>query len=252
MSEDKEVLNPISIPGSSFQLEEAAGEVPKLPAQDGPAPIEAPLPKAIREPEPPARPTVVLSHVPRWLYVWVPIVTSLASLGIALWSLVLSTSEPQLQLVMPQWVRIGQGGTQLTRVIIQPSFISTGSDRVDLIQGMKLRVEAIDGGDTRELTWLEVGEWDRSVQNAQPQYRYVSDPSPLLVTPSNPQLPIALFTTDPGWKFKAGTYRLTITAQRTVNAVPLVASTQVTLPPEMIKWFEDNNGQFYWGFPTAR
>ena len=217
-------------------------------ATEGRAVPEPPLPPPVTQPSVPARPRLNfrLGTVPGWLYVWIPIVTSLASLGIAIWSVVLTTSEPEVRLIMPEWVRIAQGGTNSTQVLLQPTFVSLGSNRVDVIMSMKLQVTALDGGETREFDWHDRAQLGPNVPQANgPQFQYMSDPSPLLISPENPQVPICRFITDSNWKFKPGAYRLTVVAQRAVGQLPLEMSVQVTFTPEMIKYYEENKGLNY-------
>jgi hypothetical protein len=200
------------------------------------------------------RPVVQLGHIPRWLYIWVPIVTSVASLIIALFSMAVATSDPEVMMITPQWVRLSQGypdGSVLFSA--QPSFVSTGkNDRVEVILDMRLRVTRLGDGETRELHWLEQGRWEPGTDGAGLGYKYVADAGPLLVSPNNPQLPVAVFTSDPPWKFTAGTYRITIVAQRAVTRSPLEGTFTVTLTEDQVKFLSDNLGRYSMPLATSK
>ena len=77
------------------------------------------------------RPAVQLTQVPRWLYVWVPIVTSLSIACDSLWSVVIATSEPEGVLVLPGAVASRRGSGANTLVYVQPSFLGTTKNRPD-------------------------------------------------------------------------------------------------------------------------
>lgn len=57
------------------------------------------------------------SHLVEKLSVWVSIVTAVLSLVISIYTLVITTYEPELLLIMPNQVRIGQGGGQWSSVV---------------------------------------------------------------------------------------------------------------------------------------
>jgi hypothetical protein len=161
--------------------------------------------------------------------VWVPIVTSLASLAIALWSVIIATSEPEVLMLMPQSVRLIQGNGAATQVYVQPSFLSTAkNDRIEVISDIRLHVQPLDGGDGRDFIWQEYGQWLPDPVYDDLEFEYVGDSGPLLVSPSNAQQPVAIFRTDPAWTFSEGSYRLTITASRVVSSAPLQGSFTIS------------------------
>jgi hypothetical protein len=182
------------------------------------------------------------------LYVWVPIVTSLASLAIALWSVIIATSEPEVLMLMPQRVRVAHSLENWTAAIVyvQPSFLSTAkNDRVEVISDIKLHVQPLDGGEGRDFTWLQHGTWELDPDQGDLQYQYAGDPGPLTVSPSNAQQPIVVFITDPGWAFNEGDYRLTVTATRVVSAASLQESFTISLTADAVASINDQRGNFW-------
>lgn len=61
---------------------------------------------------------------------------------------------------------------------------------------------------------------------------FVADAAPLIVGPSSPQLPYCLFEGPPDWRWQAGSYRVTIVADRGPEVSPLRTSFAMTLPAE--------------------
>ena len=89
-----------------------------------------------------------LSKLPNWLSFWVPIVTALFSLVIAVFSLLISTQDPEVVLIMPSHVlmdisdRSDSAPYVPQNIYLQPNFVGTGNNsRVELINRMTLKID---------------------------------------------------------------------------------------------------------------
>ena len=70
------------------------------------------------------------------------------------------------------------------------------------------------GGSPQAFAWDEQGTWRYDPGSRGLTWIYLADPAPLVVGPSSPQLPTALFEGPPGWRWRAGEYRVEILAGR--------------------------------------
>jgi hypothetical protein len=174
-----------------------------------------------------------LSHLPNWLGFWLPIATALVSLYFAISGYVEATRDPEVVLVMPDQVRVT--GVQYPDVYIQPTFISTGNNRVEVIRNMTMRLEPLAGGAAIEMDWVGRGAWEYDAALNQLTYKPGAEAGPMLVSPTSPQVPVCVFRNRnraEAWKLPAGDYRLTITAVREVATTPLQVSANLTVSQE--------------------
>ncbi|HYN89412.1 MAG TPA: hypothetical protein VER55_12825 [Ardenticatenaceae bacterium] len=184
------------------------------------------------------------------LIVWVPIVTSLVSLTIAVSSYAVATRAPEVVLVPPRQVRVAQGG-EAAFLYVQPTFLSAGrNNRAEVILTMRLEVAPVESESSVEFYWDEQGAWQPTGGSQELSWVFVSDPVPLLVTPQSPQLPVGLFIGPPEWAFEPGTYRVTVVAERGVVSTPLRDTFEVELSQEDIDFLNASNGTRFLTFPT--
>ncbi len=211
------------------------------------------------EQTPPVRPSVkpqrsLLSQVPEWLTTWVSLVTAVVSLIISLYTFAITTYEPELLLMMPNQVRLAQGGQGGAVLYIQPMFISTGmSERVEVITGIRLQVEPINQSfQGIEFVWDEQGEWVPEPGNQNFNWVFTGDSAPFLVSPKNAQYFTGLFIGPDNWLFEPGAYRITMIADRITNSQPLNASIEVLLSAENIDYLNQSEGTRFLLFPVQK
>jgi hypothetical protein len=78
--------------------------------------------------------------LPDWLSKWVPLTTSITSFFIATYTFIVTTSQPELQLILPRQVRIAQGIETGPYLYLQPVIVSSGqSERSEVILDMMVR-----------------------------------------------------------------------------------------------------------------
>ena len=188
------------------------------------------------------------------LSVWVSIATAILSLVISIYTLVITTYEPELLLIMPNQVRIGQGGNSGPLLYIQPMFISTGlSERVEVITGIRVQVEPVDQSSSSvEFVWDEQGSWavDPSTQDL--NWVFTGDSGPFLVSAKNAQFFTGLFIGPYDWLFKPGTYRITMIADRITDSQPLHATVEILLVSESLDYLNQSQGTRFLVFPVSR
>lgn len=193
-------------------------------------------------------------HLPDWLSNWVATLTALISLAISLYTLVITTHEPQLQLIMPNQIRIAQGGDSGPLLYVQPMFISTGlSDRVEVVTDIRLQVEAIGReGAPVDFVWDERGEWVVDPNTMYFNWVFTGDSGPFLVSARDAQFFTALFIGPRDWLFGPGNYRISVTAERITVKQPLAASIEVQLSQEQVDFLNQSQGQQFLIFPVDK
>lgn len=161
---------------------------------------------------------------------WVPLAAATLSLILSLASIWISTRQPDVLLIMPDLVRVAEGrASGASYIYVQPAFVSTGNnDRVEVIRDMHVRVQP-SSGNAVDLSWDEQVRLVQDPATKVLSYEYQADAVPLLISPKSAAAPLSLFQAPDGWYFGPGTYRFTLTAERTVASDPLTASFTVTL-----------------------
>jgi hypothetical protein len=141
----------------------------------------------------------------------------------------------QVTMEMSPWVRVAQwGGHEGKRVAIgvyaQPSFYNKGLNaRVEAIKNIQLCVQPVEGGEPLALRAATYGKLvtNKPLEDeTERHYEYISDATPLIVSPNEERLPLVKFepedqSKDDPWNeayFEVGEkYRLTLTAEKGVS-----------------------------------
>ncbi|MDQ7858459.1 MAG: hypothetical protein QN174_03350 [Armatimonadota bacterium] len=184
---------------------------------------------------------------------WVPLATSAVSLVLSVSSIVVSTREPEIVLILPDQVRVAQGDDfGFAYMYVQPAFVNTGiNDRVEVLRTMTIEVQAPAGGGPTIFEWDERGEL---VYNADGSlsYRYLADAVPLLVSPRDAQVPFAVFNGPKGWYFGEGTYRMRLLAHRVVSRRPLEGTFEITFAQRDVDFLITGRGRRFLTFPSRK
>lgn len=185
---------------------------------------------------------------------WLPLCIALISLGMGFYNFVVAQRVPDVLLILPDQVRIAQGGASGPLLYMQPAFVASGPGaRPELVVGMTLRVQPLDqDGPSVSFAWREQGGWDFDQPSNSLTWRYSGDAAPFLIGPQSPALFTALLIGPQGWRFTPGRYRLTLVAERVVNQRPLEGSVVVTLEPEPLEFLNQSEGRSFRTFPVDR
>ena len=183
---------------------------------------------------------------------WVPLAGATLSLILSVTSIIVSTREPEVVLIVPEVVRVAQGEDYgFAYMYVQPALVSTGqNDRVEVIRDLSLLVEPEDGGESATFEWDEQARLVPD-EDGELTYQYVADALPLLVSPRSAQAPFCVFNGPDGWYFEAGTYRLTIEAQRVVASTPLRGSFEITLTEDEVATLNRSGGNRFVPLATS-
>ena len=163
---------------------------------------------------------------------WVPLTAALLSLSLSVVAIYTSTQQPSVTLLMPGEARVAQGRSSgAAYLYLQPAFVNTAqNNRVEVIRTMRLHVASNDAGvAATDFAWTQQLRLTSDPESGGLTYEYVGDAVPLVVSPSNAASPLSLFEAPHGWFFAAGTYHLTLTADRVVAGSPLIAEFELTL-----------------------
>ena len=182
---------------------------------------------------------------------WVPLVASLVSLVLSVGSIVIATRDPSVLMILPDQVRFAQGeGIGYAYAYLQPTFVSTGAnDRVEVIRDMTLTVTRLDGEESVELAWNEVGTFTFDPADDSLTYEYVADAAPLLVAPDAAENPLALFEGPEGWLLTPGRYEVDVWATREVAASPLEGGFEIEVTEEQVAFLNEADGTQFLSIP---
>jgi hypothetical protein len=180
-------------------------------------------------------------------FVWLtilPVGVALVSLVISLYSLLLTHHPPEVVMTMPDRVRVVQEGN-VAYLYLQPRFVNTGDNqRNEIISGLVAEVQPVAGGEPATFVWDEQGAWLFDHASRSLTWQFVADPGPLVVGPNDPQLPICLFLSAPGWMWQPGGYRVIVTAERTIHDEPLRARLEFALDQDTVDVISNQSGTF--------
>lgn len=167
-----------------------------------------------------------------WFGTLLPVVISLFSLVLSIYTIFAANREPVIWLSAPDVVRLSMG--ERAWFYVQPRLVSAASnDRVGVVSGLRLEVTAPGEQDPAVFFWDEQGAWEYDHENRGLTWIYVADAAPLVVGPSSPQLPICLFEAPEGWVWQPGDYSATIVASRGEGQPDLRTEFAMTLSPEV-------------------
>jgi hypothetical protein len=184
---------------------------------------------------------------------WVPLVASLTSLVLSVSSIIISTRDPAVMILVPDQIRFVQGeGIGFAYAYLQPTFVSRGeNDRVEVIRGMQLEITPVGGGETVAFAWDEVGRFIFDPADDSLTYQYLADAVPVLIAPDSAQNPLSLFQGPPGWFLEAGTYRVELVADRVVAPTSLEAGFEITLTDADIDFLNEADGNQFLTLPVT-
>ena len=196
----------------------------------------------------------LLARPPALLSQWVALLAAILSLTISSYTLVTTNREPDVRSLMPEQVRVAQGGSQGAYLYLQPAFVRTGaSQRSEIITDVNVHVEPVDGGPGVDFAWDEQGEWRFDPATQEVSWSYMGDPEPFVLSPERAHLFTGLFLGPPDWLFTPGAYRVTLTAERMVGSEPVQVSGEVVFTQEEIDTLNQSQGARFLTLPvTAR
>ncbi len=215
--------------------------------QPPPAPAGAP-PAESR-----ARFRLHLPNLRQTILSWLPLTIALISLGMGVYNFIMAGRAPELTLIWPDKVRIAQGGPSGPLLYMQPAFVATGpGGRPELITRMTLEARPLDGpGTPATFVWREQGSWRYDPATRELSWLYTGDAAPFIVAAQSPALFTALLIGPSGWSFAPGRYRLTLIAERGVNARSLTGTVDVSLWPEAVEYINASEGTRFMDFAVT-
>lgn len=142
----------------------------------------------------------------------IPLVIAVTSLLFSMFTWWATNRPPDVALGAPSVVRIVQAG-DAAWMYVQPHLIVGGTtDRVAVVSGLGATVTPVGGGDPVAFTWEERGTWAYDPGTQALTWEFDADPSPLLVSASTPQSPVALMVSDTEMPWRSGSYDVVVVA----------------------------------------
>ena len=180
------------------------------------------------------------------------IVTGIAALTLSIMNWIQLNHRPSVTMTMPSLIRISQG-TDYANVYLQPTFtVAEKTDLTGIVSWVRLEVEPLAGSaapPAPRLFWEETVDFVYNAQSGEADYRYLSDPAPIVVTQDKPQLPYILFESDR--PFGAGDWQWRVIAERQ-HQTPLVAEMCVHLSTEDVTQLKEQGLARYLVFRAIR
>ncbi len=127
----------------------------------------------------------------------------MAAFGLSLLTWWQVNHVPDLHVTMPRLVRISQAPDQVW-LYLQPTLVThERRDVAAVVTSVELELRREGGPAPAPFFWDETGTWDFTPGQRLLTYRYLADPTPLVVTQDRPQQPTLVFTAldtrlDPG------------------------------------------------------
>lgn len=173
----------------------------------------------------------------------IPLVIAVTSLLFSVFTWWATNRPPDVALGVPSVVRIVQA-RDAAWMYVQPHLIVGGTtDRVAVVSGLDATVAPVSGGDPVTFTWEERGTWSYDPATQALTWEFVADPSPLLVSASTPQSPVALMVSDTAMTWRSGSYDVVIEATPT-DGGPVRAAFVVDLDEQTAAQLAADPGRF--------
>lgn len=185
------------------------------------------------------------SHSSRWLIAGIPVAIAVLSFALSLYIWYDGNRPPEIELTLPDRVRVTQGHDSAW-LYIQPRFFSTSAnDRIDGIAGIDVTITLSGDDEPATFEWDEQGTWTFNQAARSLTWQWVADPGPLVVSPAVSQQPVGLFMAPDGWYWQAGEYLVTVTAETTVSDDVLTESSSLTLSEDTVTQLNASPGSLF-------
>jgi len=185
-----------------------------------------------------------LARVPQWLTVWVPTVTAVVAMALSLYTLAATSATPDVRIIMPEKVRVAQGGESGAFVYLRPTWLAHGSsERTEVVTGVRLVVERLGASqDAAAFAWDEQGDWHYDPVQQTLTWVFTGDPGPFLIAPEEAEIFTGLFVGPRDFRFVPGRYRLTLVGERAVAERPVSASMEIVLEEDAVAYLDEAQG----------
>lgn len=169
-----------------------------------------------------------LHAVPGFMSKWVPFTIAIASFVVSMYTFFVTTREPVVDVVLPQNIRVSVSShatDPFSIAFLQPTFVHAGpSQRVEVVESMRLIFTAPDDTTTRfTMPWRETGAFYQEPTSPAISYRWVADPSPVLLSRETAQSPLGVFYGDSDLVWSPGVWTAELRATRAAGDPDLVS-----------------------------
>jgi hypothetical protein len=168
------------------------------------------------------------------------VVIALAAFLLSVYNLVEAHKKPELSVTMPKHVRLTHFSDG-DFLIIQPTFaVLEDSNLTSVVSAVRLEVEP-NGNVSPQFRWTDIVRFVDKNDSHIPDWEYVNDPVPIIVTPDGPKSYHLRFDT---LELPAGTWTMRLIAER-VGDEPLQRSFCITLTPGDVESMKKNSGSYH-------
>jgi hypothetical protein len=185
---------------------------------------------------------------------WVPISIALVSFALSIYTFVMTSRPPSLEIILPQQIRIAQGEQiGYAYAYFAPTLANVGaSEQIEVVPAMRIELTPPQGAqDGVALEWRQTGSLDYDPASQQANFNYVGDAAPLLLTRQSAASPLGVFFGPPGFYLTSGTWRGELVIERTSHAQPLRVPFAFTLSEEEVAALNEGQGDSYVAFPVV-
>lgn len=190
-------------------------------------------------------------HLDRWLIAGIPVTIAMLSFLLSLYTWYDSNRPPQIELALPDRVRVTQGEDRAW-LYIQPRYVSTSqNDQIDVVTSIEVEVKPPEASASIPFDWDEQGIWNFDHASRSLTWDWVADPGPLVVSPADPQMPSGLFLSRDGWLWAAGDYEITVSSSTSAGDKTLAASGTMTITDDQLVQLESGRGSLFLTVPLV-
>jgi hypothetical protein len=180
---------------------------------------------------------------------WFPISIALASFALSIYTFVITSRPPALEVILPQQIRIAQGADfGYAYAYFAPTLANVGaSERIEVVPAMRIELSA-PSADGATMEWRQTGSLDYDPATQQANFNYVGDAAPLLLTRQTAASPLGVYFGPRDFYLTPGTWRGELIVDRTSNALPLRVPFTFALTQADIDTLEAGGGGSYLAF----
>ncbi|WKV74431.1 hypothetical protein AW27_024705 [Streptomyces sp. PCS3-D2] len=187
-------------------------------------------------------------------HTWVASIASLTALAFSVYNFVEARESPQTVVTLPMSLKMIRSG-DATSLFLQPTvFTRFDTEDVEIVTDVQIRLRPKTTRSEPKFFWEQNVQWwvqrggsasARVVDKTSVWYEFASDPTPFVVTQSDPKQPVMQFTTH-GWTLKPDRFEGTLTVERASTGRPIRLPFCLVIRSEDISNLMKGDGWYEW------
>lgn len=145
----------------------------------------------------------------RWKSIqsWTAVATGTAALALSVLNWAQLNSLAEVNVMLPRAIRLAQHTDGFT-VTVQPALtVPTKSDRSSVVKDVRLEAQPL-AAQSPTFIWVDIAAFTNNPQTRVPDWTYLADAAPIVVSQEDPQLPFLRFMTED--RLAAGEWKMSL------------------------------------------